>query len=312
MEDILITDALTGRVVAVAADGNSARVSEGNDRPHAASIFFPGCSLLNYAPALVSTLGAFLVDAGVVEGTSLLCCGKILDFEEDGAAHRCAADVALRRAVAAAGVGRIVAACPNCAAALRRALSGGDGVPSVEVVPLPQALAEAGCRIDGDAVARVLGAKGVLSHHGPRLWVHDSCPDRGDYGFGRGVRAMLPHEMLIDENLVPASRCCGSTARAAGRFEAALAQGARRGDEAASRGASALVTACMSCAPSLAMAQTALPVVHYLELLCDYPIDWRAAARPMALRFLLEDGREASEIDGRAFMRISPCAGAAL
>ncbi len=314
MDDILVTDALAGCVIAVAPDGNSARVSEGEDRHLFPSVFFPGCSLLNYAPALVSTLADYLVGAGAVDGTSLLCCGKILDFEGDGAARRAAADEALREAVEAAGVERIVAACPNCAAALKRALSGGKGAPAVEVVPLPQALADLGCRVDEDAVARVLAAKGLegASAGAVRLWVHDSCPDRDGYGFGRGVRRLLPPSMLIDENSEPASRCCGSTARAAGRFEAALAQGARRGAEAAACGASAMVTACMSCAPSLTLAQEALPVVHYLELLCDYPMDWRTAARPMSLRFLLEDEGRASEADGRAFVRLAPCAGAGL
>lgn len=312
MGDILITDALTGRAIAVAPDGNAARVSEGEDWHLSPSVFFPGCSLLNYAPALVSVLADFLAQAGVADGTSLLCCGKILDFEENGAARRAAADEALRAAVAAAGVKRIVAACPNCAAALKRALSGGEGALAVEVVPLPQALAEMGCCIDEDAVARVLQAKGRATDGEVRLWVHDSCPDHGDYGFGRGVRALLPASLLIEENLEPVSRCCGSTARAAGRFEAALAQGARRGDEAASHGASALVTACMSCAPSLALAQEALSVVHYLEFLCDYPMDWRTAARPMALRFLLEDKGDVPVSAGRDFLRLAPCAGEAL
>ncbi|MEC4272651.1 (Fe-S)-binding protein [Adlercreutzia sp. R25] len=312
MDEIRITDALTGAVIAVAPDGNTARVSEGEDRHLSPSVFFPGCSLLNYAPALVSVLADFLAQAGVADGTSLLCCGKILDFEEDGAVRRAAADEALRTAVAAAGVERIVAACPNCAAALKRALSGGEGAPAVEVAPLPRVLAEMGCRIDEDVVARVLEAKRRAADGEMRLWVHDSCPDRDGYGFGRGVRALLPDSLLIEENLMPSSRCCGSAARAAGRFEAALAQGARRGDEAASHGASALVTACMSCAPSLALAQEALPVVHYLEFICDYPMDWRASARPMALRFLLEDEGERARCDGRAFMSLSPCAGGAL
>ena len=118
MDGILMTDALTGCAVAVAADGSSARVSEGGSRTRAASVFFPGCSMLNYAPALVSTLSDYLAQAGAVDGTSLLCCGKILDFEDDGAARRAAVDESLRRAVEAAGTERIVAACPNCAAAL--------------------------------------------------------------------------------------------------------------------------------------------------------------------------------------------------
>lgn len=304
VDERVFADALTGHVIAVSADGGAARVVEGRPVGDAPSVFFPGCSLVNYAPALVSVLTDYLEGTGIAQGVSLLCCGKILDFEEGGAGRRGTVDGKMREAFLRAGVRRVVAACPNCAAALRRALDA-PGAPDVEVVPLPRALVDAGCRIDEGAVARTLAAKGLSCDGGARLWVHDSCPDRGAYGFGGGMRELLPASALIKENLKPASRCCGSTARAAGRFEAALSQGARRADEAASCGADALVCGCMSCAASLTMAQEALPVVHYLEFLCEYPMDWRALARPMALRFLLE-GRAASEGEGgRGFIDLA-------
>ena len=306
MDELYFDDALTGHRIALRADGAGARVcgrGAGAGKPRA--IFFPGCSLLTYAPALAAVLGDYLAETGIAEGVSLLCCGKILDFEEGGTARRAAADGRLRAAVAAAGVERIVAACPNCAAALTAALAGGDG-PVAEVVPLPAALAQAGCAIDPAGAAAVLAAMGVAQGRPCRLWVHDSCPDRGAYGFGRGVRALLPPAMLIDENRAPASRCCGSTARAAGRVDAALSQGARRAEVAASFGADGLLCACMSCAPSLALAQDGLPVVHYLELLCEYPLDWRAVARPLAVRFLLEDGDGPAAGEGRSFIALGP------
>lgn len=304
MDDMAFTDALTGHVIAVSADGGAARVVEKRPVEDAPSVFFPGCSMVNYAPALVSVMADYLAGAGIAQGVSLLCCGKILDFEEGGAARRDTVDEKMREAFARAGVHRIVAACPNCSAALRRALAA-PGAPAIEVVPLSRALADAGCRIEEGAIARTLAAKGLTCDGGALLWVHDSCPDRGAYGFGSGMRELLPAAALIEENLKPASRCCGSTARAAGRFEAALSQGARRADEAASCGADALVCGCMSCAASRTMAQETLPVVHYLEFLCEYPMDWRALARPMALRFLLE-GRAAPEGEGgRGFIDLA-------
>lgn len=308
MEEFHFTDALTGHAVALAADGSQVRLSEGEDRPAARAIFFPGCSLLNYAPALVAVLADYLADIGVADGVSLLCCGKILDFEEDGARRREVVDGRMREAVAASGAQRIVAACPNCAAALRQAL--GEGPEAVaEVVALPTALAEAGCAVDDGAAARVLAAKGAAPEGDLRLWVHDSCPDAGGFEFGRGVRALVGERALAEGNRAPASRCCGSTARAAGRYDAALSQGARRAEVAASFGACALVTACMSCAASLAQAQQIMPVVHYLELLCDYPLDWRALARPMDVRLLLED--DAAVAGGRAFVRVGRAGGEA-
>lgn len=308
MDDIVITDALSGHVVVVSADGAAARVVEKRPIEAIPSVFFPGCSLVNYAPSLVSVMADYLAGAGIAQGTSLLCCGKILDFEEGGAARRDVVDGKMSEALDRVGARRIVAACPNCAAALRRALDA-DGAPDVEVVPLPRALADAGCRIDEGAIARTLEAKGASCDGGARLWAHDSCPDRGEYGFARGMRELLPASALIEENLEPASRCCGSTARAAGRFEAALSHGARRADEALSHGADALVCGCMSCAASLAMAQDTLPVVHYLELLCEHPMDWRALARPMALRFLLEGRAPAEGEGGRGFIDLALDAG---
>ncbi|NHM15576.1 hypothetical protein GMI69_02665 [Eggerthellaceae bacterium zg-887] len=319
MDEFRFLDVLAGREVFVAADGMTARAADAV-APDAAceSLFFPGCSLVNYAPALVAVLADYLAGAGTATSTSLLCCGKILDYEEDGRRRRDAFDERLRKAVAKAGVRRFVVACPNCAAALRRAFEGVDDAP--EVAALPRVLAEMGCRIDEDAVRRVLAAKGFSLPEGRsvRLWVHDSCPDRGVGDFARGVRALLPEGSVANDDPAQAAGCCGSTARAAGKEQAALAAGRRRAETAADAGADALVTACMSCAASLTTAQDDLPVIHYLELLCDYPLDWRALARPMALRFLLEDD-EASEAHtpsggeaGRPFINLAPSAKEAL
>ena len=175
MDDMAFTDALTGHVIAVSADGGAARVVEKRPVEDAPSVFFPGCSMVNYAPALVSVMADYLAGAGIAQGVSLLCCGKILDFEEGGAARRDTVDEKMREAFARAGVHRIVAACPNCSAALRRALAA-PGAPAIEVVPLSRALADAGCRIEEGAIARTLAAKGLTCDGGALLWVHDSCP----------------------------------------------------------------------------------------------------------------------------------------
>ncbi len=313
MDEFRFLDVLAGREVFVSSDGTTARAAA-VAQPDAAceSLFFPGCSLVNYAPALVAVLADYLADAGTATSTSLLCCGKILDYEQDGRRRRDAFDERLRKAVSKAGVRRFVVACPNCAAALRRAFDGVDDAP--EVAALPRVLAEMGCRIDEAAVRLVLAAKGVSLPEGRtvRLWVHDSCPDRGVGDFARGVRALLPEGSVANDDPAQSAGCCGSTARAAGKEQAALAAGRRRAEAAANAQADALTTACMSCAASLTMAQNDLPVVHYLELLCDYPLDWRSLARPMALRFLLE-GDEAPEAQtpcggagGRPFINLAP------
>lgn len=141
MDDMAFTDALTGHVIAVSADGGAARVVEKRPVEDAPSVFFPGCSMVNYAPALVSVMADYLAGAGIAQGVSLLCCGKILDFEEGGAARRDTVDEKMREAFARAG--RAPHRCrvpelapPRCDGALAA-----PGAPAIEVVPLSRALA---------------------------------------------------------------------------------------------------------------------------------------------------------------------------
>ncbi|MCQ5072293.1 hypothetical protein, partial [Adlercreutzia sp. DFI.6.23] len=62
--------------IAVSADGGAARVVEKRPVEDAPSVFFPGCSMVNYAPALGSVMADYLAGAGIAQGVSLLCCGN--------------------------------------------------------------------------------------------------------------------------------------------------------------------------------------------------------------------------------------------
>ena len=50
-------------------------VEQSGDAGRCASLFFPGCSLINYGLPLVQSVYDLLKSAGEVEGISLLCCG---------------------------------------------------------------------------------------------------------------------------------------------------------------------------------------------------------------------------------------------
>ena len=257
-----------------------------------------------------------MAGAGRVEGISLLCCGKILSFEPDGKAVRAAFEDQLCEHVAAAGVERIVAACPNCVAALRGALAEDERTAGVEVVPLPLELDALGYRVDARVAERLLaeeleagadfyeacaeGARPPL-----RFSVHDSCPDRATGEFADGLRALMPAELTVEPaHARRSSQCCGSLVRAAGHADKALAQSQARGAEAVEAGGSAIVAACVSCSFLLSVSQWRVPVFHYLELLFDWRIDWRAADAYMKLRFLFDepaaDGGEARPFKGLA------------
>lgn len=115
-------------------------------------------------------------------------------------------------------------------------------------------------------------------------------PRQEDGEFADGLRALMPEELLVEgEKVRKRSVCCGSLARAAGKTELADSQAQEHGQDASHLGASAIVTACVSCTFQLMMAQREVPVFHYLELLFNWRIDWYHADAYMKLRFLFDD-----------------------
>lgn len=288
MGEYRFTDALTGDVVTFDdAGGDAHLVPSGGVLPDCTSLFFPGCSFVNYAMPLVSAVYDTLVERGAVDGISLLCCGKILSYEADGAELMKSFQLQLCDHLADTGIKRIVAACPNCVKALREGLALDERCAGVEVVVLPRVMADLGYRVDRDAAALLV--KGDAS--APLvLCTHDSCPDRGEGEFADGLRAMLPEGSFVD----PAhsrrrSLCCGSSPRAAGKFEAADKIARRNGEEAVEVGADAIVTACMSCVFQLNMAQPYVQALHFLELLYSWRIDWARVGGWMKYRFLFDE-----------------------
>lgn len=296
MADFMITDALTGDIIEF--DYASGRVeidrfAGADEIGHARSLFFPGCSLINYAMPLTAAVYDLLLQTGEVEGISILCCGKILSYEPEGVELRSAFEADLRDHLVAAGVERLVCACPNCVKALREALEDDPRTEDIQISVLPQVLADQGYQLDpkvcahlikGDEEAEVL------------LCTHDSCPDRSFGQFADGLRALMPEGLWVDpEHARKRSVCCGSLARAQGKFEQADKCALLNGTEAKDAGADAIVTACMSCTFQLNMAQPLIQCVHYLELLFSWRIDWSVVGAWMKLRFLFNESLGAVE-----------------
>lgn len=277
----------------------------------AQSVFFPGCSAINYALPLVGAVYDLLRGADAVQGISLLCCGKILEYEPDGVRVRAAFEQEMRDHVLRAGVSRIVAACPNCVLALRGLLAADPRTEGVEVVALPAVLADLGYRIDPAVAAKLVSAcDGTdASQEGQacppvKFAVHDSCPDRATGEFAQGLRDLVGQDLVTEqEHNRSRSLCCGSLARAAGKYDQADKIAKLNGREALDAGADAIVTPCVSCAFQLSVAQDDLPVYHYLELLYDWRIDWRHADQWMKLRFLF-DADEPDDSGARSFVGI--------
>ena len=303
MDERIFTDALTGNTLTFDMATNDVILERGDGKPlEVKSIFFPGCSMINYAMPLTAAVYDTLLDAGVVDGISVLCCGKILSYEPNGAALRESFEEELKEHIAAAGIERIVCACPNCVKALRDAFAQDARMEGVSIDVLPQVLVNLGYSLDPATCGLLV--KGD-SEESVLFCPHDSCPDR-DYGdFARALRAIIPDGMWVDpEHCYSRSICCGSIPRAAGKYEAADKCANINGEDAVAVHADALITACMSCCFQLNMAQSHVQCVHYLEMLYSWRINWATVGQWMKLRFLFKETLGAIEKDaptGRAF-----------
>ena len=285
-----VSDAITGDAITFDKWTGEARVRKGAAAAglgECKSLFFPGCSFINYAMPLVEASYNTLREAGEVDGFSPLCCGKILSYEPNGETLRAAFEEDFRDHLARTNITRIVAACPNCVKALRDLLAADERTASVEVVPLPAVFAKLGYKVDERTVAQLL--KGD-ENADVLLCPHDSCPDRETGEFADATRALLEPDMYQDpEHCRNRSICCGSLPRAAGNFEAADKCAMRNLEEAQAVTADAMLTACVSCAFQLNMVQQQMPAVHILELLYNWRIDWNVVGGWMKMRFLFDD-----------------------
>lgn len=301
--DYVFKDALTGSVIECDFPMLNTRVLKG-DLERCTSLFFPGCSFINYALPLVSAVYDTLKGHQLADGISLLCCGKILSYEPEGDVRRASFETELIDRLLETDIERIICACPNCVKALREAFAKDERMAEhpIELACLPVELAKLGYRIDAGVAAQLV--KGNAEEPAV-LCTHDSCPDR-DYGeFADGLRALLPEGAWVDPaHTRKRSLCCGSLPRAAGKHEAADKLALRNGEEALEAGADAIVTACVSCAFQLTFCQPCVQVVNYLELLYSWRIDWSLTGGLMKLRFLFDENLGAEEVEssGRAFV----------
>ena len=143
MDEYTFEDAIALSSVSCTYPGLEAiSVSNADADQSCTSLFFPGCSFVNYALPLVKSVYDLLESGGQADGISLLCCGKILDFEGDGGVARAAFEEQFISHVTKTQIKRIVAACPNCVRALRQMLAKSEATSGIEVVPLPRVLVD--------------------------------------------------------------------------------------------------------------------------------------------------------------------------
>lgn len=239
------------------------------------SAFFPGCTLLTYAPDLTREVYARLRDGCGSIGLMSDCCGKPLS--QLGLPQR--ADKATRKLVARIkehNVRELITACPGC---------------YYELQPILKA---AGVRLR--TVYEVL-AVAVPAANGKLCTVHDSCPDRFDGIFGRQVRELLQKSGFPLGEMAHSQKntiCCGSGGMIS-HFRPDLTEElvGQRLAEARSVGAEVLVSYCVSCVSKFAAAADGLVVDHALSLLLGRRVNYTEAKKNMA-RML--EGPQGAEI----------------
>jgi hypothetical protein len=253
------------------------------------TLFFPGCSLVSYAPELVRRIGQWLDDAGCHWALSDDCCGSPL--MSAGLFER---SVALRERllgqIRATGIIRVLTVCPGCGEELAEVF--GD---EVDIVPLPELICEhisAGGKMPGGSGGSEIpgsggggggnsnnsgggGDNGDGSNNGAcgkpdddkpgcpgtapdSLTFFDSCHDRFDTRHGTAVRKLLKlcfpqTPQLESEHHGKQTLCCGAGG-AVSPFDPEIS--ARRAwrviDEARATGASTLITTCPTCTYTIA------------------------------------------------------------
>lgn len=283
-------DVLADSHITIESDSYSSEGVAAIEGRECTSLFLPGCSFLNYNPSLVSLLYKRLESTGDADGITLLCCGKILDFEEEEDI-KSSFQIELVKRLLDRGVKRIVAACPNCVTELRMLLASHEEADDIEVIALPVLFREEGLTIDKDSVMQVVKKdedQPLKDEH--FLAIHDSCPDRKTGEFAESIRALFASELLVEmKHNRKNSFCCGSLANAFGKPNVAVSQAQKHGQEAVECKADTIVTYCMSCAHFLGTMQEDVPVHHYLEFVFNQHFDWRKTPPYLSMRFLFSE-----------------------
>lgn len=266
----------TADAAGVADTADAADAAGVADAPVIDTLFFPGCSLVSYAPDVMRAIGNWLTESGVTWCLSDGCCGSPL--MSAGMFDRARA---LREGfisqMQAAGIKRMVTVCPGCADEFR------DDLPEdIELVPLPRLMLElAKQREDaGDPT-------GFTPLPRASLTFFDSCHDRFDSSNANAIRELaaryIPQARQVEsEHFKRGTLCCGAGGAVSGYDPAITDRRVWRViDEARATGAETLVTMCPTCAYTIAQACLNAPdpaagidTLHYLELMFGVTIDW--------------------------------------
>ena len=211
MHEIVFEDALLEEVISFKDGTHDIEQFDDREPKVVESLFFPGCSFINSSIELMEETFQTLVSDHQIDGITLMCCEKPLDYKDGKQAIKEAFSERLRMSLVRHGVKRIITACPNCFYELRKLVSQDFETENIEIIALPKVL------FDCDHLV-LASATEVLSP----IAIHDACPDRRYGYYAESVRNLFPADLLTElEHNKSRSLCCGSIPRAAGNEERA-------------------------------------------------------------------------------------------
>ena len=252
------------------------------------TLFFPGCSLVSYAPELVRKIGEWLNGAGYRWALCDECCGSPL--MSAGLFER---SIALRNKlldqIRAAGITRVLTICPGCGEELAEVM--GD---EIDIIPLPELLY---AKLSQEVADNYPCSSPANDTTLASVTFFDSCHDRFDTRHGTAVRELLnlcfPQTIQLEsQHHGKNTLCCGAGGAVASYDPTITAQRVWRViNEAQATGASTLVTLCPTCTYTIGQALLNMPesqapstslapmqnIVsrNYLELVFEQTIDWQ-------------------------------------
>lgn len=216
--------------------------------------FMPGCSLRKVAPDAGDKAFEWLKQQGICEKSFNGCCGQPYALRKDWDRHEWVV-ASLIDYFKRQKIDTIIAACPNCYYALKRAFATYGN--AFEVRALPAILEAYGAQVQ---------AGGALT--GAKFTLHDSCPDREEQAFGSALRALMAKLAFVEmAHCQEDALCCGAGSEFIDCcFEEQMEQAELRVQEAKDVDADVIVTACASCTFALTQSSFEREIYHYLEL----------------------------------------------
>ncbi|MEI3232296.1 MAG: hypothetical protein V8S24_14350 [Gordonibacter pamelaeae] len=159
MEDYVFEDVLAGSTVTCGFPGLDTRVAAADGPRRARTLFFPGCSLINYALPLVKAVYDLLAQAGTRRGHLAFVLRE--DLELRAGRRRRARGVRGRaaRSRGRGGGGAHRGRLPELRRRAARRPCRDERTAGVEVVPLPLVLEALGYRVDAEVAKRLLAAE---------------------------------------------------------------------------------------------------------------------------------------------------------